>query len=55
MVNNKRLVKWFNCKASAIQKIKRHGFCNEMDLASVLENTTGQKGTTLGSDPMKYR
>ena len=42
MVNNKRLVKWFNCKASAIQKIKRHGFCNEMDLASVLENTTGQ-------------
>ena len=42
MVNNKRLVKWFNCKAAAIQKIKRHGFCNEMDLASVLEDTTGQ-------------
>lgn len=42
MVNNKRLVKWFNCKASAIQKIKRHGFCDEMDLASVLEDTTGQ-------------
>ena len=37
MVNNKRLVKWFNCKASAIQKIKRHGFCDEMDLASVVE------------------
>ena len=42
MVNNKRLVKWFNCKASAIQKIKRHGFCDEMDLASVVEDTTGQ-------------
>ena len=42
MVNNKRLVKWFNCKASVIQKIKRHGFCNEMDLASVVEDTTGQ-------------
>ena len=42
MVNNKRLVKWFNCKALAIKKIKRQGFCNEMDLASVLEDTTGQ-------------
>ena len=42
MVNNKRLVKWFNCKASVIQKIKRHGFCDEMDLASVVEDTTGQ-------------
>ena len=42
MVNNKHMVKWFNCNASAIQKIKRHGFCNEMDLASVVEDTTGQ-------------
>lgn len=42
MVNNKRLVKWFNCKALAIKKIKRQGFCSEMDLASVVEDTTGQ-------------
>ena len=26
MVNNKRLVKWFNCKALAIKKIKRQVF-----------------------------
>lgn len=42
MVNNKRLVKWFNCEALVIQKIKSRGFCDEMDLASVLEDTTGQ-------------
>lgn len=42
MVNNKRLVKWFDCDALAIQKIKIHGFCDEMDWVSVLEDTTGQ-------------
>lgn len=42
MAINSRLVKWFNYKALAIQKVKIHGFCDEMDLASVVEDTTGQ-------------
>lgn len=42
MVNDKRLVKYFNYEALATQKIKIYGFCDEMDLASVLEDTTGQ-------------
>ena len=42
MAINSRLVKLFNCNAVAIQKAKIYGFCDEMDFASVVEDTTGQ-------------
>ena len=42
MVKNRRLVGIFNCSAMIIQEIEKQGFCDEMDLASILEDTTGQ-------------
>lgn len=42
MVRNRRMMDIFNCVAVIIREIEKQGFCDEMDLASILEDTTGQ-------------